>query len=68
MAAPDRANNPSRRPKLNAFGRTDSQEAQLAKHHAAEVEGQKEQRTKEYGGHPDGYFEIRTNKPSTWRA
>lgn len=66
--AEDRANNPARRPKLNAFGRTDVEESALAKHHAAEVESQKESRTAEYGGNPDGYFEIRTNKPSTWRA
>ena len=66
--AVDRANDPARRPKLNAFGRTDAQEMARMQRDAAEVEAEKESRTKEYGGHPDGYVEIRTNKPSMWRA
>ena len=66
--AKDRARDPARRPKLNAFGRTDEQEQRQMKFDAQEVAAEKEARTKEYGAHPDGYVEIRSNKPSMWRA
>ena len=54
--------------KRDAFGNTEGDQKFMMKYDAQEVEAQKESRTKEYGGNPDGYYEIRTNKPSTWRA